>query len=129
MPTALTAPAASAAPAPAAPAASSTSPFDVTYGATYARGTLTWNNRSVTVNGTLRSVSASDCRRVYVSTHDASDEGRNLGLKSSSLACNEVKPISFTVPADVPGGAAYVRVCLADANDTPLGRCKVYARP
>jgi len=136
IPTVLTAPAAATA-APSAlaveaataartAAAYPTSSFDVTYGATYTRGTLLWAYRSVGVDGTQRAISTSGCRRTYVYTYDA---GVNqLGVRSSSTLCDGVAPISFTVPADVPGGAAFVSVCLADGNGAAL-ECVGYARP
>ncbi|MFF0160667.1 hypothetical protein ACFYRY_24505 [Streptomyces sp. NPDC005263] len=129
----LTAPAAVAAPsAPARSAADAaraaafpTNPFDVTYGATYTRGTLTWTDRAVGVSGNQRAVSTSGCRKTFVYTYDASV--RELGVRSSSAVCNGVAPIAFSVPADVAGGAAFVSVCLTDGAGAPL-KCEAYAR-
>src|SRR4051812_35420286 len=47
-------------------AAYPTTTFDVSYGASYARGTLTWYNRSVGAEGTLRAVG---CRRAWLGTY------------------------------------------------------------
>lgn len=112
--------------APAAvaqPAAYPTTPVDVTYGASYIRGTLTWYNRSVGFVGTLRAVG---CRRAWFGAYDAS--GNQLGAKSTSTKCDVTYPINTGIPADVPGGAAYVIVCMDDANAQPL-KCVKYNRP
>ncbi|WP_407838629.1 hypothetical protein ACE1OC_23305 [Streptomyces sp. DSM 116496] len=112
-----------------APAASAqttaypTTPFDVTYGASYVRGTLTWYNRSVGVEGTLRAVG---CRRAWFGAYSASHS--QLDVKSTSTKCDVTYPIKTLLNADVPGGAAYVIVCLDDANANPL-KCERYYRP
>ncbi|MGW3635378.1 hypothetical protein ACWD7F_35460 [Streptomyces sp. NPDC005122] len=112
-----------------APAASAqtaaypTTAFDVTYGASYARGTLTWYNRSVGADGTLRAVG---CRRAWFGTYTASANW--LDARSTSTQCDVTYPIKATVPADVPGGAAFVIVCVDDANANPL-KCVQYNRP
>lgn len=100
-----------------------TTAFDVTYGASYARGTLTWANRSVGANGTLRAVG---CRRAWFGTYTASENG--LDARSTSTQCDATYTIKTTVPADVPGGAAFVIVCVDDANASPL-KCLRYNRP
>lgn len=120
-PSALTESAADAARAAAYP----TNSFDVTYGATYTRGTLIWQNRSVGVSGNQRAVSTSGCRKTFVYTYDASVH--ELGVRSSSAVCDGVAPIAFSVPADVAGGAAFVSVCLTDGAAAPL-KCEAYAR-
>lgn len=51
-----------AAPASATVAAYPTSDFSIEVGASYYKGTVTWYNRSVSVNGAFK---ASGCRRVY----------------------------------------------------------------
>ncbi|MFI6334672.1 hypothetical protein [Streptomyces sp. NPDC050535] len=104
-------------------AAYPTTAFDVTYGASYARGTLTWFNRSVGADGTLRAVG---CRRAWFGTYDAS--GNQLDARSTSTQCDTTYPIVTTIPANVPGGAAYVIVCVDDATASPL-KCERYNRP
>ncbi|MEU0686704.1 hypothetical protein [Streptomyces uncialis] len=47
---------------------------------------------------------------------------------SDSYACGNIKSHDFTVPADIRGGAAYVRVCLDDKALKDL-KCKLIARP
>ncbi|MET9853149.1 hypothetical protein ABZY57_09415 [Streptomyces sp. NPDC006450] len=44
------------------------------------------------------------------------------------IACATIASYDFVVPADQPGGAAYVRVCLDDGNLKDLA-CKLIARP
>ncbi|MFB7272618.1 hypothetical protein [Streptomyces sp. NPDC056244] len=124
MSAALTTPAAAA--EPVAAVAYPTRDVDVTFGATYVRGTLTWYNRSVGITGTYRAIASSGCRRVWVGTYDIA--GVPLDAQSTSTLCDGVKPIDFPVPADVPGGAASVLVCLDDGNAEPL-KCIEYDRP
>ncbi|MFF0203216.1 hypothetical protein [Streptomyces sp. NPDC005017] len=97
----------------------------VSYGASYISGTLTWYNRSVGVDGALRAVG---CRRAWVGAYDAS--GIRLGAKSTSTKCDVTYSLNEfpAVPADVPGGAAYVVVCLDDATASPLD-CETFYRP
>ncbi|USQ85496.1 hypothetical protein NFX46_17945 [Streptomyces phaeoluteigriseus] len=104
-------------------AAYPTSPVNVPYGASYVHGTLTWYNRSVVFDGTLRAVG---CRRAWFGTYGAS--GNQLSAKSTSTKCDVTYPINVAIPADVPGGAAYVIVCVDDANAKPLW-CERYNRP
>lgn len=118
--------AASAPAAPAAPAAYPTSPVDVTYGNTYVRGTLTWYYRSVGFTGTWRAIPSSGCRRVFIETYDSG--GHPLGARSTSTLCDGVKPVELTIPADIPGGAATVGVCLDDGDARHL-KCRIYTHP
>ncbi|OEJ30226.1 hypothetical protein [Streptomyces subrutilus] len=104
-------------------AAYPTTAVDVTYGASYVRGTLTWYNRSVGVEGTLRAVG---CRRAWFGAYGAS--GNELGARSTSTKCDVRYPLETGIPADVPGGAAYVIVCVDDANANSL-KCVRYNRP
>ncbi|MET9661706.1 hypothetical protein [Streptomyces sp. NPDC006510] len=115
--------------APAAHAADPVSEFDVTVGNTYTRGTITWHNRSVTVAGEQKSVSSSSCRGTTAFTLDAAN--KQLGLNYTSRTCGASETFTpFTVPADVPGGAAVVRICLDDgALPATYYSCKRYGRP
>ncbi|WP_371749858.1 hypothetical protein OG302_41125 [Streptomyces sp. NBC_01283] len=96
-------------------------PFDVTLGASYVRGTLTWYDRSVGVSGNLRAVG---CNRVGFSTYGAS--GNELGSRSSSTQCDVTYQFSTGLPANVTGGAASVKICLSNANAL---KCGWYNRP
>lgn len=98
-------------------------PCRVPQGAGYVRGTLTWYNRSVAFDGTLRAVG---CRRPWFGAYCAS--GNELSARSTSTKCDLTYPISVGIPADAPGGAAYVIVCVDDANANPL-KCERYNRP
>ncbi|MWA08341.1 hypothetical protein [Streptomyces sp. BA2] len=104
-------------------AAYPTTPFDVTVGASYLRGTLTWYNRSVGADGTLRAVG---CHRAWFGAYGAS--GQELGTWSTGIKCDGTYRFNGTIPADGPGGAAYVKVCLDDVN-TPSSKCVRYNRP
>ncbi|MFI9835315.1 hypothetical protein ACIHIX_47535 [Streptomyces sp. NPDC051913] len=123
--------------APAAGAQTSAYPVTsfapIEVGNTWTKGTVTWYNRSVSVTGTHKSVSAAGpayCRRTWVYTYDAA--GAQLGSGGSyaaDTACGTTKNYSsFTVSADVPGGAALVRVCLDDGNLKDL-LCQPFRRP
>ncbi|MEV8394451.1 MULTISPECIES: hypothetical protein [unclassified Streptomyces] len=108
--------------APAAHAQTAADPvstFRVASGNTYTAGTLTWHARSVTVAGEHKSVSNAGlpfCRATWAYTLNSA--GGELGQNGSldSVVCGVSGNFSFTVPADVPGGAAFVRVCLDDGN-------------
>ncbi|MEU2236789.1 hypothetical protein ACH4A8_22615 [Streptomyces vietnamensis] len=97
----------------ATPAAASTYPtsdFNVPYGQTYTKGTITWYNRAVGIEGEQKSVSSTSCRRTLVDTFTAN--GVYLDTRSSSPVCGQSAKISFSVPADVAGGAGRVNVYL-----------------
>ncbi|MET8976839.1 hypothetical protein ABZX85_14590 [Streptomyces sp. NPDC004539] len=108
------------------PATAAPTHVDVSYGATYVRGDLTFANRSVSFKGTYRSVSPADCRRAWFGTLDGS--GALLDARSTGTLCDGVREITTTVPADVRGGAGSVLVCLDDGNAAPL-KCLEYKRP
>ncbi|WP_246561467.1 hypothetical protein [Streptomyces roseirectus] len=108
------------------PAAAAPVPVDVTYGATYVRGDLTFTNRSVSFTGTYRSVSPTDCRRAWFGTLDG--DGKLLAARSTGTLCNGIRAINTTVPADVRGGAGSVLVCLDNGSAAPL-KCVEYKRP
>ncbi|GGV67496.1 hypothetical protein GCM10010277_76220 [Streptomyces longisporoflavus] len=97
-------------------------PFDVTAGASSVQGTLTWYNRSVGATGKLR---AGDCTRLRFSTYGAS--GNELGSWRSSIQCNVTYQFSTVLPANAPGGAASVEICLGDAHAALT--CERYSRP
>ncbi|MFI1814906.1 hypothetical protein ACH414_31670 [Streptomyces sp. NPDC020422] len=116
---------------PAAGADVPDSQFDVYYGQTYTWGSIKWYNRSVVVEGTHKSVSPTSCRGTTVYTLDS--QGRQLSVSWSMYAvCGDSARFTMTVPADVPGGAAFVRVCLDNGRtDPPITAlaCKRYGRP
>jgi len=96
-------------------AAYPTSSFSETWGQTYTRGTLTWYNRNVGVAGTER-VTAGNCRGTSAYAFTSWDS--LLGSGITLPACREPGwptgnvDFSFAIPANIAGGAAYVRVCL-----------------
>lgn len=119
--------------APAASAHATAYPvsdFDVTLGNTYTRGTITWYNRSVVVAGEHKSVDVTSCRGTTAFTLDSADN--QLGMDySDSNVCGVSGTFSITVPADVVGGAAVVRVCLDDGDigaEVTYLLCKRYGR-
>ncbi|GFM95869.1 hypothetical protein [Streptomyces fulvorobeus] len=106
-----------------------TTPFDVTVGNTYTRGTITWYDRSVGVTGTEKSVDVSNCRGTTVFTLDSARH--QLDFNYSGGVCGTSAAFTAPATADVPGGASFVRVCLDDAGVYPptYYLCKVYGRP
>lgn len=110
----------------AATAAYPTNHFDVPFGASYTQGTLTWYNRSVGVTGTRKVNSV--CQRFFLYTYSSGLQ--KLDVRSTSLLCPTAQAAitPFSVPANVPGGAAFAAGCLADDHAVPLGDCVVYAR-
>jgi hypothetical protein len=105
-----------------------TTAFDLTVGNTYTRGTITWYNRSVNVSGEDKSVDGSNCRGTSVFT--LTNAKSQLGYGQSTGVCGASAAFSVTVKADVPGGAATVRICL-DNGEHPATYylCKVYGHP
>lgn len=97
-----------------AQAAYPTSTFDITYGASYYRGTVTWYNRSIGVAGTFK---ATGCRRVYAS---AWANSVRTDYQSSSTHCDSTTSTPISLAADVVGGADVVDIWLADAAGTYL---------
>ncbi|MEU7110794.1 hypothetical protein [Streptomyces sp. NPDC046182] len=97
---------------PATTAAAEAPPytFDASFGQTCTRGTVTWYNRSVAIEGEQKSVSPTSCRRTLVDIFTA--RGAWLSSRSSSPVCGQSAKISFSVPADVAGGAGRVTVHL-----------------
>ncbi|MFD3657742.1 hypothetical protein [Streptomyces sp. NPDC058620] len=59
-------------------------------------------------------------------TYDAN--GQQLGSGGTSVICNRTASFTLNVSADVPGGAAKIKVCLDDGNYVDLA-CEVYYRP
>lgn len=107
-----------------------TSNFNIDFGATWTRGTVTWYNRSIRVVGQNRSAVATPheaCRSTMAYALRADRSVMNLNFEISS-ACGDIKSYDFVVSADEPGGAAYARVCLADWYMTPL-ECVRIPRP
>ncbi|GAA0943822.1 hypothetical protein GCM10009554_37440 [Kribbella koreensis] len=97
----------------AATTAYPTAPFDVRYGNTYAVGTVTFFNRGVATDGTVKSVSLTDCR--FIRVQALNPAGHQLSPDSvddSNIACEGSVLATTNLPADVIGGAASVRVSL-----------------
>lgn len=105
-----------------------TTAFDLTVGNTYTRGTITWYNRSVNVSGEDKSVDGVNCRGTSVFT--LTNAKAQLGYGSSASVCGRSASFSVSVKADVPGGAAVVRICLDDGeHPATYYLCKLYGRP
>ncbi|TDQ00362.1 hypothetical protein [Labedaea rhizosphaerae] len=111
--TALTGTAAAAVPA-STDTTTTVSHFDITYGATYFRGDVSWFNRSVGVDGTLRGLSGTGCRRAYGTTLD--NVYWPLDYRSTSTVCDAVTTQHIPLEADAVGGAASVKIDLTDAS-------------
>ncbi|MFE6868822.1 hypothetical protein ACFVFS_19960 [Kitasatospora sp. NPDC057692] len=97
-----------------------TADLDVRYGSTYATGTVAFYGRSVEARVAYRSVDPLDCRFVVVQALDslghqidAGSYGTTPGVCGASTSWH-----IRDVPADVPGGAASVRVVLNSSSKT-----------
>lgn len=99
------------------------SKFNVTVGNTYTRGTITWYSRSVTVSGVEKSVDVNGCRGTTAFTLNSKNQ-QLVKRRSNVIPCGTSSPFSFNVPANIPGGAAVVRVCL-DTENPPDGPVKL----
>ncbi len=97
--------------------------FDLTFGATYYRGTIEFYNRSVIVAGSLRGLSTG-CRRGWASAETA--DGGTLDYNTTSATCTGPVHREIHLTADVAGGARVVEVWLKDeANGNFLVGCSV----
>ncbi|MGC4942527.1 hypothetical protein [Kribbella sp. DT2] len=93
-------------------ATSAAKPFDITYGATYARGTVTFSNRTATVKGVQRAVRAdiSGCRYVIMTAYP-------VGIsQKTGLTCTGVDEYTKGLTVDVPGGPGYVEIRFYDVR-------------
>ncbi|WP_030742352.1 hypothetical protein [Streptomyces sp. NRRL F-5135] len=105
---------------PALPVAAAAPGYHLKWGQTWSKGTVTFNNRSVAVVGQQKSVSKNDCRRTYASAHAAN--GKELGYAITPWVCGTTAKYTLNVPANVRGGAAYVKVHFQDhAANTVAG--------
>ncbi|MEV6715936.1 hypothetical protein AB0M48_28285 [Lentzea sp. NPDC051208] len=97
--------------APAATAAGyPTSTFSIEVGASYYKGTVTWYNRSVGVDGAFKAVGE---RRVYAQAW----AGRTwLDWASSSTWTDRSGPASLALDTDVTGGALRAHVWMTSAD-------------
>ncbi|WP_199442845.1 hypothetical protein [Umezawaea beigongshangensis] len=99
-----------AAPAAATVAAYPTSTFSIEVGASYYRGTVTWYNRSVGVDGAFK---ATGYRRIYAQAWASTTW---LGWQSSSTWYNTSGPAALPLTADVEGGATEVDVWMTSGD-------------
>ncbi|WP_416875133.1 helix-turn-helix domain-containing protein [Kitasatospora sp. SC0581] len=115
-------------PAAAPPAAFPTTDFDIIYGNTSTKGTLTWYNRSVGLSGQGKSEDSADCRDTTATSYSAS--GSELGSIHTGVVCGASENYNAAIPADVAGGASTVRICLDDGATPPaVLKCQDSRRP
>lgn len=95
---------------PATATATASASFSLDVGASYYKGTASWSNRTVTIDGSFK---ATGCRRVYAEAY-AGDTP--LGLQSTSTWCDRSGPQDFSLNADVVGGSDNVYIYMTDAN-------------
>jgi hypothetical protein len=101
---------------PAQAATYPTTSYRVDYGNSFAAGTITWYNRSVGISGAVH-ITSGNCRAMDASTWASTGQ---LGVSTSqgfecdgqSVSINKAFA-DFTLSADKPGGAAFVRICVA----------------
>ncbi|WP_414941786.1 hypothetical protein [Amycolatopsis sp. cmx-11-51] len=91
-------------------AAYPTSTFSIVVGASYYKGTVTWYNRSVGVDGAFK---ASGYRRIYAQAWAGTTW---LGWRGSSTWYNKSGPASLPLFTDVAGGATGVDVWMTSGN-------------
>ncbi|WP_326692539.1 MULTISPECIES: hypothetical protein [unclassified Streptomyces] len=106
--------------------------YRLEYGNTWSDGTITFYNRAVTIAGVHRSVSAANVaafRNTEGETRDAAGKWMEAnGNPLSQEASAATKSFRFSIPANAPGGAAKVRVCLTDGYHKRL-KCQLVSRP
>jgi hypothetical protein len=91
-------------------------PFLVQVGQSFVEGTAYFYNRNVTFQGTVRTTRA-NCRAIAASTRAANSSELDYSALDYGAVCATATSVSqnfatFTLKAEVPGGAAFVRVCL-----------------
>ncbi|WP_188270558.1 MULTISPECIES: hypothetical protein [unclassified Streptomyces] len=96
-----------------APAAAAGS-ISIEVGASYYKGTPTWSNRSVSIDGSFK---ATGCRRVYARAWAGTS---SLDFKSTSTWCNRSGAADFALSANVAGGSDYIWVYMTDENQNFL---------
>ena len=88
--------------------------FVVDEGVAYTRGTVTFYDRSARVSGTFNGLSSfTECTSVTAQTLNAS--GQQLTIRETDRNCGgsqHVSDFGLDVPANIPGGAAIVRVAI-----------------
>ncbi|GAA4630769.1 hypothetical protein GCM10023196_057420 [Actinoallomurus vinaceus] len=116
--------------APAAQAATKTR-FDVEVGNTRTEGIITWYGRSVRLSGAQTSVADRTVGQFRnTGGYTLNSRGRTLShavSRAEDEAHADTRLFHFVVPANVKGGAAFVRICLLDGSLNPL-KCKRYSR-
>lgn|SRR5688500_17484066 len=95
---------------PATAAGYPTSTFSIEVGASYYKGTVTWYNRAVGVDGAFKAVGE---RRIYAQAWAASTW---LDWNSSSTWVDRSGPASLPLVADVAGGATRVQVWMTSGD-------------
>ncbi|MEV0113668.1 hypothetical protein AB0H77_10545 [Streptomyces sp. NPDC050844] len=88
--------------------------ISIEYGASYYKGTATWSNRSVYVNGSFK---ATGCRRVYALAFAGST---SLDIQNTSTWCDRSGPQDFPLKANVVGGSDNIWVYMTDENQNYL---------
>lgn len=99
---------------PATAAVAAAANISIEYGASYYKGTATWSNRSVYVNGSFK---ATGCRRVYARAFAGST---SLDFQSTSTWCNRSGPADFPLEANVVGGSDNIWVYMTDEDQKYL---------
>ncbi|MBT2505840.1 hypothetical protein J7I98_07965 [Streptomyces sp. ISL-98] len=103
-----------ATPATAAVADYPTSTFSIEVGASYYKGTATWYNRSVEVNGAFK---ATGCRRVYARAFTGTT---SRAFVSSSTWCDRSGPVRLALDVPFAGGADNIWVYMTDGAQNYL---------
>lgn len=86
------------------------------YGNTYATGVATFKNRSIVVEGEVKSVSRTDCRFAFGTSYAGSSW---IGsAQSDPPTCDRSEKFSFVVPANIRGGPTSMRIGLHSQGDS-----------
>jgi len=94
----------------ATPALAAAANVSVVYTESYYKGTASWSNRSVTIDGSFK---ATGCRRVYAEAFAGSTP---LDFRSTSTWCDTAGPADFSLSADVVGGSDNIWVYMTDGT-------------
>lgn len=91
--------------------------FDIKAGKGAVKGTVTFTNRSVVVSGTLIGSAAKPTRMMVTVWSGANRSGMQTALGEVSTSVNQSTPFTYTIPANVRGGAGSIDIDVFSGQD------------
>lgn len=91
--------------------------FTIKAGKGVAKGKVTFTNRSVVVSGTLIGSAAKPTRMMVTVWSGANRSGMQTALGEVSTSVNQSTPFTYTIPANVRGGAGSIDIDVFSGQD------------